>query len=260
MRGLPGSPLISEEAGNVRLEEIGERDTDESLLLFDKTYSCPVCGSEFTARTLHSSKAARVRRDVDLRVRYKNIDPLKYRVIECAGCGYAAFDTDFLSTSKHELAAIRQQQQQSGGKIILGGEAVIGYGKDFMLYRSALRWSMIKHAQNSERANIFLHTAWLLRGWREANAKEGPEETGPATGENELKYLKYALTYFEQARLKEDYPVRGMDRPSLDYLMAALCYETGDRKNALRYLGAVFTDREANRQIKNMARDLKEML
>ncbi len=259
MRGLPGSPVTPDRQGSTRSDVIRDRDSEEAMILFDKTYCCPVCENDFTAKTIRSGKAARTGTDIDLRVRYKNIDPRKYRVIECPRCAYAAFDTDFPGLLKHELAEI-QKQDLSGAKVIQRGEAVIGYDEAYRLYRSAFRWSMVKHAQHSERANILLHTAWLLRGWRAENIKRGLEETEPATEAEESKYLKHALQYFDQARMTEEYPIRGMDRSSLDYLMAAMCYETGDLMQARRFLGAVITDRNANRQIKTLARDLKEML
>ena len=259
MRGLPGSPLTSEQTGSPDPDGIRERESEEASLLFDKSYRCPVCENEFTARTIRSVKLRRIGTDVDLRVRYKDIDPRRYRILECARCGYAAFDTDFPGLSKQELAAIRQQDQ-SGGKIIQRGEETVGYEEAFGLYRSALRWALIKRSKNSERANILLYTAWLLRGWRAENAECGLAQTEPATEANELKYLRYAHQYFEQDRLNEDYPVRGMDKTSLDYLMAALCYETGDREQALGYLRVLLADGNTNRQIKTMAWDLKDLM
>ena len=62
----------------------------EADKLFDKKYTCPICEHNFTSKTVRSGKARMVRTDMDLRNVYDGIEPLKYDVILCPKCGYAA--------------------------------------------------------------------------------------------------------------------------------------------------------------------------
>ncbi|MBQ9607672.1 MAG: DUF2225 domain-containing protein, partial [Lachnospiraceae bacterium] len=75
---------------------------DDEALLFDKEYRCPVCKKPFTMKRVRSDEAVSDGRDIDLRPRYKNIDVLKYRVIECPACGYAELDKFFSNINSNE--------------------------------------------------------------------------------------------------------------------------------------------------------------
>ena len=71
----------------------------EADKLFDKKYTCPVCENNFTSKTVRSGKARMVRTDMDLRNVYDGIEPLKYDVILCPKCGYAALSRFFPNVS-----------------------------------------------------------------------------------------------------------------------------------------------------------------
>ena len=67
----------------------------EQDFLFDKSFTCPLCDREFKARTVKIGKAKLAGSDLDLRPRYEQIDLLKYDVIMCPSCGYAALSRFF---------------------------------------------------------------------------------------------------------------------------------------------------------------------
>ena len=69
-----------------------------------------------------------------------------------------------------------------------------------------------------------------------------------------------ALNGFVMARQTEEFPIAGMDSTTLDYLMAALAVETGQKDIASRMISEILTSRVANSRIKDKARTLKEML
>ena len=62
------------DAKKAQVKEIQEED-----LLFDKTYTCPVCDHEFKSKTVRTGKAKLVSADTDLRPKYKRINPLIFR-------------------------------------------------------------------------------------------------------------------------------------------------------------------------------------
>ncbi len=246
---VPDRAREEEPAGRSR------NNPSESELLLDRKYSCPVCGSHFTAPAVKAGKAMLEKRDMDLCNRYKNIDPLKYRVVECPGCGYAALDNDFEHISKRETASLRDQLNARSQQMPLSG--VRTYEEAFRLYRAALRIALMKGGKKSERAGIALHTAWLLRTRRDS--PEGAESGKDYAGE-EQNYLKYALQHFLMARTEESYPIRNMNEAGLDYLLAALSYETGEKKEAEKFTSWVLQNRECSRGIRIMAEDLWDLL
>lgn len=265
MRGmLPGKTVNAQEAGLKKGKPAAKKaapEAEEAELLFDKTYICPVCEREFTSKTVRSGKAFPDRMDIDLRSRYKNIEPIKYRVVGCIRCHYAALDVDFSSPLKREADAFRD----SSSEISLDAnclEGVRSFRDALLLLRAALSISLIKGSKNSERAGIALQTAWLLRSMGEQQVKTEPEETKPeeknavSFAEMERKYLRYALQYFVKARQLEDFPIRGMDEGTFDYLLAALCYETGQPREAHGYVTKALRNREMNRKLRRMAEDL----
>ena len=63
--------------------------------LFEKKYTCPICDHNFTAKTVRTGKARMIRTDMDLRNVYEDIEPLKYDIILCNKCGYAALSRFF---------------------------------------------------------------------------------------------------------------------------------------------------------------------
>ena len=67
--------------------------------LFDKKYTCPICDNNFTAKTVRTGKARMIRTDMDLRNVYEGIEPLKYDIILCQKCGYAALARFFDSVT-----------------------------------------------------------------------------------------------------------------------------------------------------------------
>ena len=49
--------------------------------IFGKTYNCPVCGNSFKNLTVRQGRARMDSTDIDLKVNYKDIEPLKYDII-----------------------------------------------------------------------------------------------------------------------------------------------------------------------------------
>ena len=54
---------------------------EESEMIFDKTYRCPVCDRQFKSKAVMSGKAKLVSIDTDLRPKYQGIDCIKYDVV-----------------------------------------------------------------------------------------------------------------------------------------------------------------------------------
>ncbi len=239
-----------------KLQLVNEED-----FLFDKKYKCPVCESDFDAKTVRTGKVRMKNVDIDLRPDYDELDQNKYDVIACPSCGYAALSRYFPTLNKHQIDDIRI-------KICMNykhepcDDPTYSYDYAKRLYQLALANAVVKKAKNSEKAYICLKTAWVVRG---ETQRLDPEDEGydAKKAENdaqEKELLKNALNGFIMARQTEEFPIAGMDSTTLDYLIAALAVETDEREVASKMISELLVSRTANSRIKDKARFLKEML
>ncbi len=248
--------VVKKEPPKKRLQLVNEED-----YLFDKKYKCPVCDSDFEARTVRTGKVRMKGVDIDLRPDYDELDQNKYDVIACPICGYAALGRYFPNLNKYQVDDIRvkicmnYKHEPNNGPIY-------SYEYARRLYQLALANAVVKKAKNSEKAYICMKSAWVIRG---ETQRLDPEEPGyeakkKDNDEQEKELLKNALQGFIMARQTEEFPIAGMDSTTLDYLIAALAVETDEREIAVKMIGEILTSRSANSRIKEKARTLKEML
>ncbi len=228
--------------------------------VFGKNYTCPVCGKEFKNLTVKSSKVRMIRSDQDLRPIYENVNPLKYDIVFCSKCGYGALERYFKTLSSAQKTLIKEkicipykEKEKREEK------ATFSYEDAYYRYRMALACSVAKQAYDSERAYVCLKTAWLLRGWRESLPDRAEAAAAAAKLEKmELEMLKNAKEGFQQANVKEDYPLCGMDESTVDYLVAALCLKFGELDTAMKLVSTIIANRAAGQRVKDRARDLKD--
>ena len=248
--------VVKKEEAPKKLQLVNEED-----YLFDKKYKCPVCESEFEAKTVRTGKVRMKNVDIDLRPDYDELDQNKYDVIACPACGYAALGRYFPNLNKYQIDDIRV-------KICMNykhepcRDSIYTYDYAKRLYQLALANAVVKKAKNSEKAYICMKSAWVIRGEtqrldpNDANYKAKKAENDA----QEKELLTNALNGFVMARQTEEFPIAGMDSTTLDYLMAALAVETGQKDIASRMISEILTSRVANSRIKDKARTLKEML
>ena len=234
---------------------------NEEDYLFDKKYKCPVCDSDFEAKTVRTGKVRMKGVDIDLRPDYDELDQNKYDVIACPACGYAALGRYFPNLNKYQIDDIRV-------KICMNyrhepcRDSIYSYDYAKRLYQLALANAMVKKAKNSEKAYICMKSAWVIRGeTQRLDPNADDYETKKAENDaQEKELLSNALNGFVMARQTEEFPIAGMDSTTLDYLMAALAVETGQKDIASKMIGEILTSRVANSRIKDKARTLKDML
>ena len=125
----------------------------EQDFLFDKSFTCPLCDREFKARTVKIGKAKLAGSDLDLRPRYEQIDLLKYDVIMCPSCGYAALSRFFkYLTSPHA----KNIQKTISATFKPQKEVAETYTYDEALerYKLTLANAIVKQTKASEKAYI----------------------------------------------------------------------------------------------------------
>ena len=239
-----------------------EKTVDEASLILDKTYKCPVCDKAFKSKAVKTGKARMIGQDFDLRPKYSDIDSLKYDVIACPICGYASLPRTFNMLTLPQGKLIRENISMSFTG--LPGKDGETYDYDTAIARSrlALVNTVVKKGKLSERAYVCLELAWLLRGKRETLPAETPDRAAVAEelAEEEKEMLVNARDGFMNAFAKERFPLYSLDEMTATYLVAALCAETGDNENALRWASRILGSTSANDRIKDRARNLKDRI
>jgi uncharacterized protein (DUF2225 family) len=247
---------VKKEPPKKRLQLVNEED-----YLFDKKYKCPVCDSDFEAKTVRTGKTRIKNVDIDLRPDYDELDQNKYDVIACPICGYAALGRYFPNLNKLQIEDIRlkicmnYRHEPNKGPIY-------SYEYARRLYQLALANAVVKKAKNSEKAYICMKSAWVIRGETQRLDPDEPDYAARKreNDEQEKELIKNALQGFIMARQSEEFPIAGMDSTTLDYLIAALAVEADEKEIAGRMISEILTSRSANSRIKDKARFLKEML
>lgn len=234
---------------------------EEKDLIYDKTFSCPVCDKQFSSKVMKTGKARVVGTDIDLRYRYEGIDSVKYDLITCTRCGYTALNRYFSTTSAVQGKLIKESIY---GKVKLQELMGETYAYEDMLerYKLALVCAIVKRAKDSEKAYVCLKAAWLLRGYAEELElkNELTDQMRQELKEQELEYIQNALDGFINAVQKENSPICGMDSLTMDYLIAALAYQVKKDDIAAKKLSEILVSNTANERVKNRARELKQLV
>ena len=233
----------------------------EQDFLFDKAIKCPICDTDFKVRTVKIGKAKLAGSDMDLRPRYEQIDLLKYDIIMCPRCGYAALSRFFKFVTspqakniKEKISATFKPQQDT--------REIYTYDDALERYKLTLANAIVKQTKPSEKAYICLKTAWLLRGKAEHLDPSQPdyEAQKKQCEEEENEFLRNALEGFLAARQTEPFPMCGMDEPTVDYVIAVTAMRFEQYDLSSRLITGILQSNAANPRMKDKARDVKEML
>lgn len=233
----------------------------EQDFIFDKSYTCPICDQDFKAKTVKVGKAKLKGTDMDLRPKYEHIDVLKYDVIMCPHCGYAALSRYFKFVTSTQAKNIKERicaafKPQKEEKDIYSFEEALER------YKMTLANAIVKMAKPSEKAYICLKTAWLLRGQSESLDSAEPDyaKKKEALLAQENEFLHSALEGFLAARQSEGFPMCGMDEGTVDYLIAVLALRFNQIDVASRLIAAILASPASTPRMRDKARDLKEIL
>lgn len=235
----------------------------EADLIFDKSYTCPVCDKEFKSKIVKVGKVKLISADSDLRPKYQLVDSLKYDAIMCPHCGYAALNRFFNYMTSSQAKLIREHISSAFKGMPTEGD-IVTYDEAIAKHKLALANTVVKRSKLSERAYTCLKTAWLLRGKAESLMKENmtPEEKEliKQLNKEEEEFILKAYEGFVEAFSKEVFPMCGMDEHTVTYLVAELARRVGKHEEASRWVSKILIARDANERIKAKARELKELL
>jgi len=252
--GVHNDDLISDDGINVNIdvnnnETIKENEQDKKIksLLYSSKVTCPVCDNVFDAATVKSSAYRSTKKDSDFFIRYSLINPYFYDVWVCDSCGYAAMKSDFNTLRKIEIDQVYKRitpkwRGRTYPEIYDVHIAIERYKLSLLNY-------VVINASSSKKAINCLKLAWMYRLLETDSAKE-----------MELKYLNQALEGLSKAYYVEDFPLYGMDKYSIMYLIGELSRRTGHAEDSLIWFSSVITTPTVKESLKRLARDMKDLI
>ena len=237
----------------------GKTVIKEEDMVFDKSFTCPLCDKEFKAKMVRAGKVRTLESDRDLRPRHENIDTLKYDIIACPHCGYAGYGKNFMYLTPSQRKAIKDNICSSfKPKKTENALPYYTYDEALERYKLALVNAIVKHGKASEKAYICLKTGWLFRGMQEALSADDPDYTSKKREyeQTENQFLHNAYDGLIKARENETFPIAGMDMFTLDYLLANLAIRFEEYETGAKLVANLLAAKGTPNRIKDKARDL----
>lgn len=213
-------------------------------VIYLKEYECYICNNVFENSTVKVRAAKYIRSDTDLKMFYEPVDPMYYDVIFCTKCGYATVSRQFKKLNTKQEEAIRERITKNFKPTEY--PLVLSLDQAIERYKMALLNTIVKNGKDGEKAYICLKLAWLYRDKKDDKL--------------ERECIENAIHGFSEALQKEDFPLFGIERPTLMYILADLLRRTGDKEASLKYLSSIIVERGVNERVKDKARALKDMI
>ncbi|MDF2987223.1 MAG: hypothetical protein K0R50_2733 [Eubacterium sp.] len=210
-------------------------------LLYNKKIMCPVCNREIEV-TKVKTKGCKVKsRDTDMCVHYEDLNVLFYDVWVCENCGYAALQDKFEGLFTKDIAVIRDKITKNWVRRSFTGER--DADKAIEAFKLALLNLKVRNAKASELAKVCLRIAWLYRD---------KDDT-----KRETEFLTFALNSYNEAYLKERFPLDKLDEYTCMYIIAELFRRVGKLDDSIQWFSRIVSSAEARRNPKliDMARD-----
>lgn len=260
---LFGTEKPADKAAPAEKEQVEKTDEEyEREAVFEKKYECPVCDAKFVQKAVRMGAIRLASTDTDLRRKYKHFDPIKYDIIACPKCGYAAMGLQSFRLMSSIQRKLLKEQIQANFKGMPETGELMSYEDALVRYKLALYSGVVKKSKTSERAYLCLKIAWLYRSMGEElkPSDENYQEKRKKYEEEEKGYLEKAYTGFGAAVQSEMFPICGMDENTFNYLYAELARRTGNLDMAKRMIGTILVSKSASAALKEKARALKDLM
>ena len=241
------------------VEKIEDEIPSETEFLLEKGVRCQACEKVFKTKVIKSGRVKRMEPDPDLRPRHQYIDTLKYGIISCPYCGYAAMSGNFESLTNAQAKLIKEVVSSRFKPATEPDPDFYSYDQAMDRYKLALFNTIVKKGKVSERAFLCLKMSWLLRGKGEEMPQETQEDklAFEKCKSEELELYTQAYDGFLMATSTEMYPMCGMEQSTVDFLIAYMAFSLEKLDVASRYVSGLLTSQGANRKMKDKALDLK---
>lgn len=226
--------------------DTGQKENRPSIeeVLYDKSYTCPVCYTVFKNKAIRTGKNKLIDTDLGLKGHYDIVNPLIYECAVCENCGYAALARNFSHLTASQITWMREQI--SANYRPYHYPAVLSEKDGILRYKMALLCSTVKKAKDGEKAYICLKIAWLYRDMNEKLLEE--------------VFLKHTLIGFENAYNNERFPIFELDELTTAYLIADIYRRLKEYSKALKWAGFIIMDKDVSLRLKTRALHLRSVI
>lgn len=236
-------------------------ESEEKNYILEKTMVCDVCQRKFTTKQVKTGKARLIGTDDILKPIYSGIDTVKYDIILCPHCGYAASQRTYGHLTPKQRESIRQNVEPKFTMSRDDNEDIYSYDVAIKRCKMAMLTEMVTHGKISESAYLCLKLAWLYRGKLEELTKaQVPEEYIAMYRRYEKEYIADAYKGFKDAIQTMYPPICGMDEMTITYLLASLGLKCGEKDEAKQFAGKIIVSRSATSKLKEKARLIMEQI
>lgn len=232
-----------------------------SDILYAKKVVCPVCGNSFETSVVKTGRVRFIKSDRDLCPRYVGFNPILYDVTSCTNCGYTNLNNSFSKIADAQIAVVKTEiaAKYKSKKYLLNLDIKTGIER----YKMALLTAMVTNANNGKRAYICLKISWLYKFWiEEIEELEELESKDKQLLENlqlqKQGFVSKAYEGFTRAYESERFPIMGMERETLEYLIAELAFELEQMQESRKWLSKLLNYKTLSRNMKDKAYDLQQ--
>lgn len=211
--------------------------------ILTKTIECPICKKKTIQSGLRSSVLKVESQDIDLNVKYKDIEPLLYGVYFCNHCGYANLSQTFDNPKERKFVynnLFKEKWKQREIPEIHSLDYAINLYKLVLLNKISIAKKM-----NGEIAIVCLKLYYLYK------IKNDEKEM--------KKFRKLCLENLKEGYEKEDFPFGGIyNNYMVSYLISIFSFFENDIDICKQWLSSLIKDINAPYKLKEKARDFKE--
>ena len=235
--------------------------TEEDYLL-KKTMECPVCDKKFPVLLVKTGKAKMIGQEFDLRPRHEGVDTVKYDVVACPNCGYAAMTKAFGPLSSTQRKWVREAVCDNFKPSLVDTErTVYTYEQAVDRFKLALVCAMARRAKLSEKSYICLKISWLERTWYKTMPERSEDEKAyKAEIKDEIQGFYQQAYGFKACMSKESPPYYGMDSNTLEFMLANMAIYFKDYDFASQTVSRLLTSPNTNSRVKDKCLNLKEQI
>ncbi len=216
-------------------------DNKKDGLLFERETVCPVCGHKFNTLSLFMSKLRLERNDMDMRPRYKDIEPMHYDVITGPACCYSACADSFAGANKRQAEQIAAKV----GAFCQEGQGLAiktGYDRDTFTvfagyYLALLCAPVVAGDYQLTTAKLWLRLARIYEDCGDENMRQYA---------NQMALADYTYAY-EGLRLSEK------QSQQLCFVIGDLYYKMGNLENARTFLHYAKMNKDGSQAVKRQA-------
>lgn len=230
------SPIFPEEHGNYILPI----DNSASDYLFADVVKCPMCGAPFKNISVLESKLVQESKDDDMRIRYRDVEPMYYEVVTCPSCLYSAISDLFkdIEVTKRMVDALGDVMAPHRGVL----EIKEGAARDTFTVFAGYYLAIL-----SAPVCFYEHQRITARLWRNLSRIYddcSDERMQTYALRQSLDEYLYSYSHFD---------IGGKNLQQLCYVIGELHYQLGEYEEARRFFYAAFTNKEGSPVIKRQA-------